>query len=161
VAIEALLATETIAADAELGRFIAAHPDAGAVVSFCGLARGADKTGAAVTALHLDHYPGMTERSLEGIAAEGARRFDVSAVRVLHRCGTIFPGEVIVFVAAASAHRRAAFLAADYLMDRLKSDAVFWKKEEGVDGARWIEPTDADRADLARWNDPCPESTKA
>jgi molybdopterin synthase catalytic subunit len=161
MAIEAILATKSVSAEAELGRFIAANPDVGAVVSFCGIARGSDKAGDAVTSLHLDHYPGMTERSLEEIAGEGARRFDVSSVRVVHRCGTINPGEVIVFVAAASAHRRAAFLAADYLMDRLKSDAVFWKREEGVDGARWIEPTDADRADLARWNDTCPASTKA
>ena len=161
MSVEAELTTTAIAADLELGRFIAANPDAGAVVSFCGIARGSDRQGAAVAALHLDHYPGMTERSLDEIAAEGARRFDVSAVRVVHRYGAIQPGDVIVFVAAASAHRRAAFLAADYLMDRLKSDAVFWKKEEGVDGSRWIEPTEADRADLARWNDPCPESTKA
>jgi molybdopterin synthase catalytic subunit len=161
MAIEAELATGVISAEAELARFTAANPEAGAVVTFSGLARGSDRQGDAVTALHLDHYPGMTERSLDAIAADGARRFDVSAVRIVHRCGTIQPGDVIVFVAAASAHRRAAFLAADYLMDRLKSDAVFWKKEEGVDGPRWIEPTEADRADLARWNDPCPESTKA
>lgn len=147
------LANAPIAADAELAGFIAAAKGAGAVVSFCGIARGSSGEGADVTALHLDHYPGMTERSLEDIAGEGARRFDVSRVAIVHRCGTIAPGETIVFVAAASAHRRAAFLAADYLMDRLKSDAVFWKKEHGVDGSRWIEPTPADRADLARWDD--------
>jgi molybdopterin synthase catalytic subunit len=95
----------------------------------------------------------MTERSLQDIAEDGAARFDASDILVVHRCGAIAAGEVIVFVAVASAHRRAAFLAADYLMDRLKSDAVFWKKEQGVDGARWIEPTDADRADLARWSE--------
>jgi molybdopterin synthase catalytic subunit len=95
----------------------------------------------------------MTERSLQAIAADGAERFASDGVLVVHRCGTIEPGAIIVFVAAASAHRRAAFLAADYLMDRLKSDAVFWKREQGVDGARWIEPSEADRADLARWKE--------
>jgi len=153
VGCRAILATEPIAADAELARFIAQAEGAGAVVSFCGIARPASKRGAAVSALHLEHYPGMTERSLQSIAEEGARRFEASDVLVVHRCGTIEPGEVIVFVAAASPHRRAAFEAADYLMDRLKTDAVFWKQEQGVDGARWIEPTDADRADLARWSD--------
>jgi molybdopterin synthase catalytic subunit len=74
-------------------------------------------------------------------------------VRVLHRCGAIAPGEPIVFVAAAAAHRRAAFDAVDYLMDRLKTEAVFWKREDAVDGSRWIEPMDCDRADQARWSD--------
>jgi molybdopterin synthase catalytic subunit len=94
----------------------------------------------------------MTEASLERIAQDGGARFGVGDILVIHRCGTIAPGETIVFVATASPHRRAAFEAADYLMDRLKSEAVFWKKEQGVDAARWIEPTDEDRADLARWS---------
>jgi molybdopterin synthase catalytic subunit len=151
--VDSRLSQDPIAADAELAAFIARVSGAGAVVSFCGIARPADRAGAEVTTLHLDHYPGMTERSLQDIAEDGAARFDASDILVVHRCGAIAAGEVIVFVAAASAHRRAAFLAADYLMDRLKSDAVFWKKEQGVDGARWIEPTDADRADLARWSE--------
>jgi molybdopterin synthase catalytic subunit len=152
--IESRLSAGPVAADAELAAFIAAAEGAGAVASFCGIARGADHDGGAVAALHLDHYPGMTERSLQAIAEEGGARFgEVTHVLVVHRCGTIQPGEIIVFVAAASPHRRAAFLAADYLMDRLKSEAVFWKREQGVDGDRWIEPTDADRADLARWKD--------
>ena len=153
MAITTRLSRDPIAADAELAGFIARATGAGAVVSFCGLARGADHRGGAVSALRLDHYPGMTERSLQAIAEDGGARFDVGEILVVHRCGTIAPGEVMVFVAAASAHRRAAFLAADYLMDRLKSEAVFWKREEGVDGARWIEPTEADRADLARWRE--------
>lgn len=151
MAVTARLTQEAIAAEAELGRFMADLTDAGAVVSFCGVARGATRSGEKVEALHLDHYPGMTERSLEDIANDGAARFEVRDVLVIHRCGTIQPGAVIVFVATASPHRRAAFLAADYLMDRLKTEAVFWKKEEGVDGARWIEPTDEDRADRERW----------
>lgn len=151
MAITSRLITAPIAADEELRGFMAQTREAGAVVSFCGIARGTAKTGEAVSALHLDHYPGMTERSLDEIARDGAGRFDVADVLVIHRCGTIAPGEVIVFVAAASPHRRAAFLAADYLMDRLKTDAVFWKKEEGLDAARWIEPTDSDRSDRDRW----------
>ena len=149
------LTDQEIAPDAELARFIAsasAGSGAGAVVSFCGIAR-PGSGGAAVHELHLDHYPGMTERSLQSIAEDCARRFEVDQVSVVHRCGTIRPGEVIVFVAAASLHRRAAFNAADYLMDRLKTEAVFWKRERGPDGARWIEPTEADRADQARWED--------
>jgi molybdopterin synthase catalytic subunit len=149
------LATASIATEDELARFLkmSTAAGAGAVVSFCGIARPSSKSGEAVTALHLDHYPGMTERSLQAIAEDGERRFDVTDILVIHRCGAIAPGEVIVFVAAASLHRRAAFEAADYLMDRLKTEAVFWKKEEGVDGSRWIEPTEADRADQARWNE--------
>jgi molybdopterin synthase catalytic subunit len=147
------LSPAPISPETELAEFIARAEGAGAVVSFCGIARPAAHDGAEVTTLHLDHYPGMTERSLQAIAEDGAARFDTSHILVVHRCGTILPGAVIVFVAAASAHRRAAFLAADYLMDRLKSEAVFWKREEGVDGGRWIEPTEADRADLERWRE--------
>jgi molybdopterin synthase catalytic subunit len=147
------LLSTAIAADRELAGFIQAAAGAGAVVSFCGIARPAAKSGEVVDALHLDHYPGMTERSLQTIADDGYERFDVSDLLVVHRCGTIKPGETIVFVAAASPHRRAAFEAADYLMDRLKTEAVFWKREQGVDGTRWIEPTEGDRADAARWGD--------
>jgi molybdopterin synthase catalytic subunit len=80
-------------------------------------------------------------------------RFDVTAVKIVHRHGEVRPGEAIVFVAAASVHRRAAFEAADYMMDRLKTEAVFWKREDAVDGSRWIEPTDADRFERARWSE--------
>jgi molybdopterin synthase catalytic subunit len=99
----------------------------------------------------LEHHPRLTLKSLEDIAVEAAERFDVSQVRVVHRCGEIAAGEPIVFAAAASPHRRAAFEAADYLMDRLKTEAVFWKREEGPAGANWIEPTEADYADRGRW----------
>ena len=126
---------------------------AGAVVSFIGLARDTSRDGAAVTGLFLDHHPRLTQRSLEEAAEAATARFDLLAVRVLHRCGAIAPGEPIVFVAAAAAHRRAAFDAVDYLMDRLKTQAVFWKREDAVDGSRWIEPTPEDRAARARWSD--------
>lgn len=135
----------------ELERFIASRAGDGAIVSFVGLARPADSAGKKVTGLFLDAYPGMTEKSLDAIAADALGRFAVSAVHVVHRCGDIPAGAPIVFAAAAAPHRRAAFEAADYLMDRLKTDAAFWKREQRVDGPTWIEPTDADRADRGRW----------
>jgi molybdopterin synthase catalytic subunit len=150
---ETRLEPSALQPDRELAAFIARLGGDGAVVSFVGLARPSNSAGGAVTGLHLDFYPGMTEASLEAIAGEALARFPVSAVHIVHRIGTIAPGEAIVFAAAASAHRRVAFEAADYLMDRLKTDAMFWKREDGVDGSRWIEPTEADRADRARWSE--------
>ena len=123
----------------------------GAIVTFVGLARPESKEGEAVDALVLEHHPTLTRQSLEDIAVQCAERFDVSHVRVVHRCGTIPAGEPIVFAGAASIHRRAAFDAADYLMDRLKTEAVFWKREVGDAGSSWIEASDADHADRERW----------
>ena len=148
--IDTRLAHEPFAAAQELAGFTA--EGAGAIASFTGLARPTTKDGAPIHRLFLDHHSRLTRRSLDEIAAS-AERFGVTAVRIVHRCGEIAPGEAIVFVAAAAPHRRAAFEAVDYLMDRLKTDALFWKREDGVDGSRWIEPTEADRADRARWND--------
>lgn len=125
--------------------------NAGAIVSFVGLARPVTSKGAAVDHLVLEHHPRLTQQSLEMIASAAADRFDVGVVHVVHRCGTILAGEPIVFAGAASTHRRAAFEAADYLMDRLKTEAIFWKREVGASGASWIEPTDADYADRRRW----------
>jgi molybdopterin synthase catalytic subunit len=140
-------------AAAELRAFMAGRTQDGAVVSFTGLARGKAHSGDEVQALVLDHYPGMTERSIEEIAEAGAARFEVSDVLVVHRHGRIAPGEPIVFVATASRHRGEAFACADYLMDRLKTEAAFWKREEGQGAPRWIEPTEADRQRRARWSD--------
>ena len=123
----------------------------GAAVSFVGIARPRARSGKAIDRLVLEHHPILSRQSLEEIAVEAGQRFDVSHVRVIHRCGEILPGEPIVFAGAASAHRRAAFEAADYLMDRLKTEAVLWKREEGEGGSQWIEPTDADYADRDRW----------
>jgi molybdopterin synthase catalytic subunit len=123
----------------------------GAIVTFIGLARPESKAGDAVDALVLEHHPTLTRQSIEEIAVACAEKFDVSHVRVVHRCGTVPAGEPIVFAGAASLHRRAAFDAADYLMDRLKTDAVFWKREVGDSGSAWIEPTEADYADRDRW----------
>ena len=106
-----------------------------------------------MTGLFLDVYPGMTEKSLDAVAADALARFAISAVHIVHRCGEIVPGTAIVFAAAAAPHRRAAFEAADYMMDRLKTDAAFWKREQRLDGPVWIEPSETDRADRARWSE--------
>ncbi|URI15006.1 MULTISPECIES: molybdenum cofactor biosynthesis protein MoaE [Brevundimonas] len=152
MAISAILTPGPLEADAELRAFLADRTGDGAVAAFVGLARDSSASGP-VAELYLDHYPGFTERSLEAIAAGAGARFPVRDIRVVHRCGAVAPGETIVFVAVAAPHRRAAFEAADYLMDRLKTEAAFWKREDGPAGSRWIEPTDKDRADRARWND--------
>ena len=121
----------------------------GAVVSFTGIARGEAGT---VTALELEAYPGFTDVEISRITEAAQARFALHDLLIVHRVGKIAPGEAIVFVATAAAHRREAFQAADHLMDYLKSRAPFWKKEHGPDGARWIEPTERDRADAKRWD---------
>lgn len=156
MALDVRLVPAALSASAELDAFLADRSGDGAVVSFTGLARGVGKDGSTVETLTLDWYPGMTERSMRDIAEAAAARFAVSDLVVVHRCGEIVPGEAVVFVAAAAAHRRAAFAAADYLMDRLKTEAAFWKRETGPSGTRWIEPVDEDRAALARWKDETP-----
>jgi len=138
---------------AEYGAMMKDSAGAGAVITFVGIARSETRQGTPVHCLTLESHPRLTPASLEEIARDGAARFDVALVRVTHREGNILPGEPIVFVGTAAAHRRAAFEAADYLMDRLKTEAVFWKREDAVDGTRWIEPTDSDHADRARWSE--------
>jgi len=133
---------------AELGRFCAGRTESGAVASFIGIARG--EQGQA-TALELEAYPGFTEAEIARCAEAAAARFSLQDVLIVHRWGRIAPGEPIVLVATASAHRREAFEACDYLMDYLKSRAPFWKKEHGPAGPRWVEPTARDLDDLARW----------
>ena len=150
---EVTLATEAFDPADLLGAFTRGLAGEGAVVSFAGHARGAARDGAPLDALVLESYRGVTLASMKAIAADAMTRFDISRCRVVHRAGRIAPGEAIVFVATASAHRRAAFEAADYLMDRLKTEAVFWKREEGPDGTRWIEPTGGDHSDALRWQE--------
>lgn len=135
----------------ELRELIAQASGDGAVVSFVGLARPTSDSGEAINRLVLDHHPALTLHSLEEIGVAAAQKFDVSHVRVVHRCGTIPAGQPIVFAGAVSAHRRAAFDAADYLMDRLKTEAIFWKREVGEAGSEWIEPSEADYSDRGRW----------
>jgi molybdopterin synthase catalytic subunit len=147
------LEASTLYPEVELARFLQGRSVDGAVTSFAGLMRATSKSGEPIEALELDWYPGMTEASIQTIADDACARFEVSDVLVIHRCGRILPGEAIVFVATAAPHRRQAFQAADYLMDRLKTDAAFWKREEGAKGSAWIEPGEADRADRARWSE--------
>ena len=128
--------------------FRAAFPDAGAVTSFTGFVRG---EAGQVSALELSHYPGMTEAEIERVIAQAQSRWDLQGCHVTHRVGKMAAGEAIVFVTAASAHRRDAFEAVDFIMDYLKSEAPFWKKETGQDGSHWIEPRQSDKADLNRW----------
>ena len=146
-------------AGAEIASLSVGRDDVGAVASFVGLVRadkaadGADGAGdaAAVAAMTLEHYPGMTEKALQGIVAEARGRWDIFGVRVIHRIGRLLPGDRIVLVAVASAHRGEAFAACEFIMDYLKTRAPFWKKEETSDGGRWVEARDADDHAAGRW----------
>lgn len=126
----------------------------GAVASFVGLVRDVrDAPAGALRALHLEHYPGMTERSIEAIVARAGERWRLQDVVVVHRVGALGPGEQIVFVQVASAHRADAFAACEFIMDYLKTDAVLWKREDLSAGSRWIEASDQDRARISGWSD--------
>lgn len=131
-----------------LSGFCRGRAETGAVASFTGLARA---EGGETRILELEAYPGFTEAQISAIAETAKARFGLHDLMIIHRIGQIAPGEPIVFVATAAAHRRAALEACDYLMDYLKSRAPFWKKEHGPDGARWIEPKAQDHEDIARW----------
>lgn len=149
----ACLATSRFDPKDEFAEFESRMVDDGAMVTFVGIARPTSAVGETVVGMFLDHHPTMTEQSLLAIASDAGKRFHVAALHIVHRCGEIAPGEAIVFVAASAPHRRAAFEATEYAMDRLKTEAVFWKREDGVDGSRWIEPTTTDHVDRARWSD--------
>ncbi len=151
--VSARLASEGFNAELEDAGFRAGVEHEGAIVTFVGIARPSSAEGSDVRGLYLDHHPRLTEPSLREIAEDAAERFGVTRLSVVHRCGEVRPGETIVWVAAAALHRRAAFEAVEYAMDRLKTDAIFWKREDAVDGSRWIEPTTIDRFDRARWSD--------
>jgi molybdopterin synthase catalytic subunit len=143
------LQTDPFEPGAELTAFCAGRTESGAVAGFIGIARG---EGGAATALELEAYPGFTEAEIAKMVETAMRRFSLHDALVVHRHGPIAPGEPIVMVATASAHRREAFEACDFLMDYLKSRAPFWKKEHGPAGARWVEPTARDLDDIARWD---------
>lgn len=136
---------------AELAGLTADRTDIGAVVTFTGLVR--DMAGGeGISDMELEHYPGMTEKALASIEAEANDRWELQAIRIIHRYGKLEPGAQIVLVAAASPHRGAAFEAAEFLMDFLKSRAPFWKKEGTADGGKWVDARDADEAALNRWS---------
>ncbi len=120
---------------------------AGAIASFTGLVRG----DGGITAMTLEHYSGMTEKALDALADEALARWPLSGLIVIHRTGTLTVGARIVFVAAASAHRAAALEACAFLIDRLKTDAPFWKKESGSAGERWVDARSSDDDAAQRW----------
>ena len=146
-----LVSVDEIDAPERLKAFEAVAGDAGAIVSFSGRVRGASTQGEVVT-LHLQAYSPMTEKGIEVAMTEAKARWPLSNAIVVHRIGDMHPGDTIVFVAAASKHRRAAFEAADFLMDYLKTKAVFWKREKTESADVWIEPRDEDYSDATRWN---------
>jgi len=134
----------------EIAALTEARTDIGAVVTFSGICRGTEG-GDAIAALTLEHYPGMAEAEIARHAEEAASRWPLTGLTVIHRVGRIPPGDNIVLVVTASAHRQAAFEAAEFLMDYLKAHAPFWKREEGVAGANWVDARDHDDAAAGRW----------
>jgi molybdopterin synthase catalytic subunit len=141
---------EDFDAGVEIARLRASDPGVGAVATFIGVVRDLNDD-AQVSALTLEHYPGMTEKALEAIVAEARERFDIRDALVVHRVGTLQPTDQIVLVVATSAHRGEAFDACRFLMDYLKTRAPFWKKEQTPAGARWVEARASDDDAAARW----------
>ena len=134
----------------EVARLRADHKGVGAVCSFVGTVRDRND-GQPVSAMELEHYPGMTEKAIEAMIDEALRRFDILGARVIHRVGPLQPLDQIVLVVVTSAHRGQSFQACEFLMDYLKTQAPFWKKEQTPDGARWVDARVSDDAALARW----------
>ena len=134
----------------ELATLTEGYPNIGGLAVFVGLVRDLAE-GEAVTAMTLEHYPGMTEKMLEGIEREARERWPLEASLVIHRYGRLEPGDRIVLVACASAHREAAFEACHFLIDWLKTKAPFWKQEDGPGGPRWVDAKDSDDSTAARW----------
>ena len=135
---------------AEIAKLTAGRSDIGAIVTFTGTVR--DQNGA-VEAMTLEHYPGMTERELSRIEAEACARWPLQASLIVHRTGTLQPGDNIVLVVTASEHRDAAFEAAKFLMDYLKTSAPFWKREDGPGGTRWVDASASDESASVRWKE--------
>jgi len=142
--------TEDFDVDSEIRRLTRSDRNIGAVVSFTGLCR---DEGGKLSALELEHYPGMAEAEISEIANQAIERFELSGLSVIHRYGKIAPGDNIVLVIAASRHRQAAFDGANFLMDFLKTRAPFWKKEHGMDGksGEWVDARDSDNSALEKW----------
>jgi molybdopterin synthase catalytic subunit len=134
----------------EISALTNARTDIGAVVTFSGICRGTED-GSAIAALTLEHYPGMAEAEIARHAETAASRWPLTGLTIIHRVGRINPGENIVLVVTTSAHRQAAFEAAEFLMDYLKAHAPFWKREEGASGTNWVEAHDHDDAAASRW----------
>jgi molybdopterin synthase catalytic subunit len=147
------LQTEPFDAAAEMAALTRGRTDIGALVSFTGICRGSE-ADAPIAALTLEHYPGMAEAEITRHVEEARRRWPLLGVTVVHRYGRIVPGEDIVLVVTASAHRQAAFAAAEFLMDYLKTRAPFWKQVERAGHTSWVAATQADDAAAARWQPP-------
>ncbi|WP_395540667.1 molybdenum cofactor biosynthesis protein MoaE [Neotabrizicola sp. sgz301269] len=140
--------TEAFSLGDESEAFAASVPGAGAVVTFTGIVR---DNGGALTAMEIEHYPGMTEKAIGAMMDQARARWALADALVIHRHGRLKAGEAIMMVATAAPHRADAFAAAEFLMDYLKSRAPFWKKEIGADGAEWVAAKDEDEAALTRW----------
>jgi molybdopterin synthase catalytic subunit len=145
--------TQDFDLSAEIAALRARDKRVGAVCSFVGTVRGANEgnNGPPVLSMELEHYPGMTEKAIEAMIDEAHKRFDIYAARVLHRVGLLQPGDQIVMVAVTSAHRGQSFQACEFLMDYLKTQAPFWKKERTPQGEQWVDARVSDDAALQRW----------
>ena len=141
---------EDFDAGAEIARLRADNPKIGAVASFIGIVRDLNE-GAAVGSITLEHYPGMTDKALTSIAEQAKTRWNLFDLLIIHRIGTLAPTDQIVLVVTTSSHRGDAFAACQYVMDYLKTDAPFWKKEVTAEGARWVDARDSDETARARW----------
>ena len=137
---------------AEVAALRAQDPRVGAICTFLGTVR--DRTAGtpgSISSMELEHYPGMTEKAIEAMIDQAMQRFDIDGARVIHRVGLLQPLDQIVLVAVTSAHRGLSFQACEFLIDYLKTQAPFWKKEQTIDGARWVDARVSDDAALARW----------
>jgi len=139
----------------EIAALSRGRADVGAVVSFTGICRGSGE-GEPIAAMTLEHYPGMAEAEIERHVDEASNKWPLLGVTVIHRYGRLIPGDNIVLVVTAAVHRDAAFAAAEFLMDYLKTRAPLWKREERADGARWVDAKDTDDAAAQRWTTPRP-----
>lgn len=134
----------------EINQLRVARPDVGAVVSFVGQVRDLNE-GNAIATLTLEHYPGMTEKSLEAIVSQAKSRWNIMDATIIHRVGTLLPLDQIVLVAVSSEHRGEAFSACEFMMDYLKTEAPFWKKEATAEGEQWLEAKETDETARKRW----------
>lgn len=132
------------------GQLLAGHCQEGATACFTGYVRASNESRDVHT-MELEHYPGMTENSIQGILQEASQRWPLLAAGAVHRVGKLAPGEQIVWVGVSSSHREAAFAACEFIMDYLKTRAPFWKKELGPDGGRWVDARDSDDSRAQRW----------
>lgn len=148
--LEVRVGTADFSLDEELARVRRESPEAGGIASFVGVVRNRN-VGAEITAMTLEHYPGMTEKSLRAIAEKARTRFHLSDVIIVHRVGRLMVGDQIVLCLASAAHRGEAFEGCEYIMDWLKTGAPFWKKEETPEGERWVDARETDELARSRW----------